>query len=753
MSKRVGFPRAMGYYYFYPFFRTLLAALGAEMVLSPPTSARTLERMEICPTDEPCLAVKLHFGHVDTLLQHGDCDCVLLPVIAKIGHVPCCPKFIGIAEMIRHGLRLPDEFILMPVIDYSEDARALLPALLPLAARLGVPDRRQVASAIARAQQAQRDFRALCVDEQITIPEAYRRLDGQPPRRKTSPAEPGIAVIGHPYILYEPISQEIVERLAASGRVVTAEMVAADAMARQMATIPEGDRLWPFEAMQLGAALELLRTQAVEKMILVGSFECGPASIIETYIEHEAQRQSIPLMVLALDEHSGEAGLTTRLEAFLDTEKPTTGAHASSCAPATTQSDTGTRASSRAPAKADSSAVAGMAKADSSTVARRAKAEIVMGFPSMGLLDMAARTLVELCGVRTLPTPRTLTTCVELGREISPEFVCFPFVATLGQMRALLDAGANTLLMVGGKGACRLGWYAQVQETLLRNMGYDFHLCIADAPFPLSTKWEAFQRTIKDVTGGAPWPQIISAFRVAVRQLEAMDRAETTAHRLRAIERAQGTTNRVLDRALRRLAHARTLKAIRQWERDFADEIASIETEDTHPLRVRIAGEIWVVLEQTATRDVERWLGGQSAPRVWVEREHSATNWLQTHLFNTRAARRREQEVLTAAQPWLAHPVGGHGQHTIGSVALARREGIDGVLHIFPFTCMPEIIAQNIIVRVADELDTPVLTYIVSEQTGEAGMETRLESFLDLLEERRFARQGGSVGVSECRSL
>ncbi len=106
----------------------------------------------------------------------------------------------------------------------------------------------------------------------------------------------------------------------------------------------------------------------------------------------------------------------------------------------------------------------------------------------------------------------------------------------------------------------------------------------------------------------------------------------------------------------------------------------------------------------------------------------------------------RERLVFEAARPWLSQYVGGHGQSTVGQVALAPREGIDGVLHIFPFTCMPEIIAQNIIVRLSEELDIPVLNYIVSEQTGEAGMETRLESFLDLLDERRLAR-GGPVLV------
>ncbi|HEY3415700.1 MAG TPA: acyl-CoA dehydratase activase-related protein, partial [Armatimonadota bacterium] len=96
MKPRVGIPRAMGYYYLYPFFRTLLVELGAEPVLSPPTTTRLLERMESCPTDEPCLAVKLHFGHADALASRDDIDFLFLPVIARVEKTWCCPKFIGI---------------------------------------------------------------------------------------------------------------------------------------------------------------------------------------------------------------------------------------------------------------------------------------------------------------------------------------------------------------------------------------------------------------------------------------------------------------------------------------------------------------------------------------------------------------------------------------------------------------------------------------------------------------------------------
>lgn len=706
MALRVGIPRAMGYYYLYPFFRTLLIELGAEPVLSSPTTRKTLERMDACPTDEPCLAVKLHFSHADSLASRPDIDFLFLPIIARVEKSWCCPKFIGVADMTRHGLRLPSERVLSPVIEYTDNDRELCTSLRLMAEQLGVHKAGRLRLAIKRAREEQQRVLDLCTLYHITLPEAYRLAESNMPC--VSPgnlAGPAIAVIGHPYIIYEVVSQGMIDRLRQYGPVITAEMVAQDDITRAMTTIDEGPRLWPFEALLLGAALHVLRQHQVDRLILVGSFECGPESIIECYVEEEARRQGIPLMVLALDEHSGEAGLMTRLEAFMDTEK---------CA----QTAPGAFPEPGPLLPHD---------------------EIVMGIPSMGYLDIAIRNFVESFGVRTITTPRTTKTCIDLGREIAPEFVCFPFTATLGQMRYMLDHGANTLLMVGGKGYCRLGWYAQVQERLLRNLGYDFELLTVESPLPLRTKWVTFRDILKRISDHAPWHRIVSRLYTCYQQLALLDRMEAQTMHLRAFEREQGTANRLFDRYLQRMAQVDSLAEIHRLEKDFFDEVAGIDVEDTHPLRIRIAGEIWVVLEQAATHDIERWLGRYARPRIWIDRENSASSWFNLHVLRLPSALQREQQVIEAARPWLSRKVGGHGQLTIGQTVLAPAEGMDGVLHIFPFTCMPEIIAQNILVRVTEELDIPILTYIVSEQTGEAGMETRLESFIDLLEERRFA--------------
>lgn len=237
--------------------------------------------------------------------------------------------------------------------------------------------------------------------------------------------------------------------------------------------------------------------------------------------------------------------------------------------------------------------------------------------------------------------------------------------------------------------------------------------------------------------------RILQALRFGYRKMAAIDHAESVLHRMRAVERDRGVTDRVFDRFVRKIEQASDMKTIRREVRSFEEAVREIETEDTDPLVVRIAGEIWVVLEQAANQEIEKMLASRDDMRVHVDRELSATHWFRQHILSDPALRAREHHVRSAASRYLSEQVGGHGQETVGAAVLAREEGCDGVVHIFPFTCMPEIVAQNILVRVSSELDIPVLTFIISEQTGEAGIQTRVEAFLDLLEERRRHRRNG----------
>ncbi len=76
---------------------------------------------------------------------------------------------------------------------------------------------------------------------------------------------------------------------------------------------------WTFERELLGAAFHFLDDPTIAGVINVASFECGPDSMIDQLLEYERSEQACaPMLKLTLDEHTGEAALDTRLEAFVD---------------------------------------------------------------------------------------------------------------------------------------------------------------------------------------------------------------------------------------------------------------------------------------------------------------------------------------------------------------------------------------------------------------------------------------------------
>ncbi|MDI7252812.1 MAG: CoA protein activase, partial [Actinomycetota bacterium] len=101
------------------------------------------------------------------------------------------------------------------------------------------------------------------------------------------------------------------------------------------------------------------------------------------------------------------------------------------------------------------------------------------------------------------------------------------------------------------------------------------------------------------------------------------------------------------------------------------------------------------------------------------------------------------REIEEAALPYLTHFVGGEGLRSVGATALYHRHGYDGVVHVMPFTCMPETIAKSLLPRVSRDLGIPVLSLVIDEMTGKAGVATRLEAFVDLARFRRRARDAG----------
>ena len=124
---------------------------------------------------------------------------------------------------------------------------------------------------------------------------------------------------------------------------------------------------------------------------------------------------------------------------------------------------------------------------------------MLVSFPNMGPNWVAFKTLFTTLGLDVIVPDPTNREAIKVGVKYSPEFVCFPFKSTLGDFKNALDKGADTLIMAIDCGPCRFGFYASVQERILRDMGYkDFRILPLDQADLLNFHWV---KTLEDLTG------------------------------------------------------------------------------------------------------------------------------------------------------------------------------------------------------------------------------------------------------------
>ena len=352
-----------------------------------------------------------------------------------------------------------------------------------------------------------------------------------------------------------------------------------------------------------------------------------------------------------------------------------------------------------------------------------------IGMPHMGNVYIPFKALFQRLNVELVIPPVNTQRTLSLGVKHSPEGLCIPFKLTLGNLIEAAELGADTLIMPAGYGTCRLGYYAKTQEQILRDLGYDFEMVQVGVS---ERKLFGILGMIKRLSNNAPWIKIISAFRFGLAKLNALDRIERVVHKIRAVELIKGTANKLFAKAIKAVDQADDYKTLKRVETDYISQLNQVTKDDqAQPLIVGITGEFYVVLEPFSNLDVENELGKLG---VEVRRTTFVSEWTKFSLFLNPLGVNEKERIHKAAWPYLKRDIGGDGWESIGEKVLHAKK-YDGLVHLAPFTCMPEIIAQNIMPSTRENI--PVLTILCDEQLAKPGMLTRLEAFVDLLERKR----------------
>jgi predicted nucleotide-binding protein (sugar kinase/HSP70/actin superfamily) len=355
-------------------------------------------------------------------------------------------------------------------------------------------------------------------------------------------------------------------------------------------------------------------------------------------------------------------------------------------------------------------------------------------FPHFGSLSYVFEVVLRELGRKDILFPRKPSKRTsELGSRHSPEFVCTPFKMTLGTFIEMLDEGATELGMGGGNAYCRFGYYWPVQKLILEDLGYDnFRYIMLDFLHPLRI-W----KVLKEESNGCSYLQTLRAFRIAWIKNRYTDLVDKMLYKYRPFELEKGRSEKIAKQAFRMVVETEGIRNIKKLEKKIMDLFEqNVEIrKDENPLKIVISGEIYVVIEPSLNVDVHRRLNElgvivESTPtlRSFIDLGHKLNPFITMHF----------QKARRAAQPYLQHRCGGEALENIGDMIIYKNEGWDGMVHLYPFTCMPEIITRSIAPQVSREHDMPILSLVVDEHTGEAGFQTRLEAFVDLLKRRKM---------------
>ncbi len=367
-------------------------------------------------------------------------------------------------------------------------------------------------------------------------------------------------------------------------------------------------------------------------------------------------------------------------------------------------------------------------------------------FPHMGNAWIVIQTLFESLNVEVVVPPTNSKRTLNLGTRLSPESACLPLKLNLGNYLEAASEGADTIVITGGIGPCRFGYYGEVERQILRDAGYNYEVVTLEPP---DGSLLGLAKRIRYLAGTKnSWVKILKAMRFAYLKSVALDRIEDLIHAARPRLPEPLLTEKLYEKARMQLAQTMTEKGVQEtvrWVQESIRErqggVNSYGHEICKPLRIGIVGEIYTILDPFSSVGIEEELGHLG---VEVDRSIYLSGWVGSHVFRGLAPGYRSIKTYARhAKAYLPHFVGGHGQETVGAAVKFAQEGYDGIIQVFPLSCMPEIVAASVLPRVQDKYKIPIMTLIVDEHTGQAGMQTRLEAFVDLLEKPRFLRESG----------
>jgi len=751
--RTVGIPLCLSNYQFMPLWSRFWQELGFEVISSGRSSKKVIDDGVELVLSQPCFPVKVAHGHVHALLEH-ECDFIWLPSLVSMSadypenvHNQLCPYVQTIpyqvrASLMAKGIDLTGEkhHLLDLPLRFQEGTKGLEKTLLPLTKQVGV-SKGAIKGALEAALAAQEAFEQAC------------RARGKEVLDSLAATDKACVIVSRPYNGCDPgVSLNVPSKLRKLGVLA----IPIDFLDLASASINEpelqAEMYWKY-GQRIFRAGHIIRRDPRLYATYISNFSCGPDSFIislfkelMTTVEADGSERRKPALVLEIDEHSADAGVVTRLEAFLESLKASESRRLLQSGPET---------------------AAGVAATDAQPANSPWRHEWgdcsgrTLYIPWMGDHSHTLAAAFRHCGQPSEVLPMGDEETLRWGRQYTSGKECLPCIITTGDMLKILnrpdfDPEAAAFFMPGSSGPCRFGQYNCLQKLVLKQAGLPNTIPVV-SPNQDGNFYEHFQRFRKDAT------------RLAFNGIAAIDLLLKVLLKIRPYEQQAGAADaaykRCVDRVIEGIEAGLMEGDLLETMEACGQDLATVEVDDSlrRPL-VSVVGEIYVRSHHFANDEIVRkleslglevnlasfaeWLYYTNHTRKLMARrwnnykllvQNQAKDYIQ-HRIESRLAGPLESrfgrlaegkitEVIDVAKPYIHESFEGEAILSIGKIVEMSHAGAAGAVNVMPFTCMPSTIVSAMTRRInVDSNGLPIINISYDGQQDPT-LQTRLEAF------------------------
>ncbi|UCC60901.1 MAG: CoA activase [Dehalococcoidia bacterium] len=736
----IGMPRMLMFYEQFPLWGTFFQELGLKVVLSDKTNRRLINKGLQLILAEMCYPVKVAYGHVENLIEK-DVDYVFLPNVIDLEMTANdvdrsynCPYIQGIPFMI--GPAFEDRVkILKPTIYMAEENYNLKQQMVELGQKLGktAGDATRAADAAIKAQN---EFQEDCQRRGREVLESLSR-DNE-----------AVVVIGKPYNAHDiGLNLNIPKKLRKLGVLA----IPFDLLPLDSVQLPShySNLVWKNEQNLLRAAM-FARDHRSLNPVLITNYGCGPDAFFMKYLEDTMGPN--PCLVLEVDEHSADAGIATRVEAFVDTSN---------------------RAS-----------VSAMQDEQPHLHVVRPGSEIAIFKPSRkmrefdrtiyvpylsGHSDVFAAAL-RSAGIDARVLPRPDERSDELGRRYASSKECHPYQLLTGDLVRMtelegFDPDRSAFFTLSFDGSCRMSQYPLSFKLVLKRLGLSHMPVVAPST---SIRLDEGTRLF-----GLNWARSIWKGWLATDILLAK------LLRIRPYEINEGETERVYEQAIEDICAGLTDGSFPEAFKRANEAMDRIPRREENRPIIGIVGEFYTCMNSWSNNEIIRELESHGAEVkfgptttdfvVYFEHVYPAINFAKgkylmalyyylRRTWDIRWQRRIESMLGEELYPWkippldkrieMASPYVSPEIDPTVTINVSKAEGYavqgcSGIANLIVLNCVFGSLATAIYKKVKKERNgIPLLTMIYDglKQTNE---KTRIEAFVHQV--KSYHERYGSV--------